>query len=82
MKQLTLFESAQQREWYLGARRAEAVGNRVRILWSPKLGLELDQALPSQCAAMRIASRINATKKIRVDLWRREYYPPQHWAAA
>ena len=78
-KQLTLFESAQQREWYLGTRRAEAVGNRVRIRWSDKLGLELDQALPSQCAAMRVASRINATKKIRVDLWRREFYPPTPW---
>lgn len=73
-------------QWRLGKRVPTIVSRddvkclRIRILWTPSLGLELDYDLYSYAKAREVVDRIKAHGLIEVSRWRRVFFPSPTWS--
>ena len=74
--------------WRLKGRRAHISSStsgpntyyRIRIMWTPKLGIELKHTFDSHDAALAVVNKIEAKGVICVDHWTQRYYPKADWA--
>jgi hypothetical protein len=67
--------------WTIGHRtvhvvpRTDMQGYRIRIRWTHKLGIQLDNTIMSRARAVALAQQIALRGRIDITLWKKIYHP-------